>query len=146
MSFVILYSCKTGSKGENENKMQIVETLSEKQEYKASFNNPVIMQGSSFGNYFQAMYKVGRFDDMMKFTASSSINEYGSEKIMDVYKKMDFAYEIKLKSKNDNADGTITLNYEKQMMATKGMLRMNVIIEHDTVKLIIGDLKKKSIF
>lgn len=104
------------------------------------FSNPVLIYGSSFGNYFQALYKIGQFDQMMKFTSSESINKFGRDKILEFYKKMDFAYFIKLKSKNDN-EGFVTLNYEAGIMATRSMVRIDVVLENDTCKILLKDLK-----
>jgi hypothetical protein len=104
------------------------------------FSNPVLIYGSSFGNYFQTLYKTGQFDHMMKFTSSESIEKFGRDKILEFYKNMDFAYSIKLKSKNDN-DGVTTLNYEAGIMATRSMVRIDVVLENDTCKILLSDLK-----
>ena len=39
-------------------------------------NNPVLMQGSSFGNFFQQLYKQGMWDEMMRFTSQKSISKF----------------------------------------------------------------------
>lgn len=103
------------------------------------FANPVFMYGSSFGNYFQILYKTGKFEEMLKLTSSESIKKFGKNKILNFYKNMDFAYTIKLKSLNKEGDLT-TLNYEGQVVATKKMLRINVIIENDTAKIVLKNL------
>lgn len=104
------------------------------------FSNPALIYGSSFGEYFQTLYKTGQFEQMLKFTSSESIDKFGSEAILNFYRKMDFAYSIKLKSKNENADMT-TLNYEAGIMATRSMVRIDVMIENDTCKILLKDLK-----
>lgn len=111
-----------------------------KQLEEKPFSNPVFMYGSSFGNLFQMMYKTGSFNDMIKFTSSGSVNKFGKNKILEFYKNMDFAYKIKLKSQNINGDTTI-LNYECGIMATTKMLRIPAVIENDTVKIVLSDLK-----
>lgn len=110
------------------------------------FSNPVLIYGSSFGNYFQMLYKTGKYEEMIKFTSSKSINDFGSKAILELYKKMNLGYEIKLKSKNDNKDGSVTLNYDTFIIATKSVLRMNVIVENDSTKLIIGSLNQNNPF
>jgi hypothetical protein len=105
--------------------------------------NPVLIYGSSFGNYFQALYKVGKFEDMIAFTSSRSIEKFGRDKVLSFYKSMDFAYKIKLKSMNvaeTPVDATV-LNYEAGIMATKNMLRMEVVIENDSCKILLKNLK-----
>lgn len=106
---------------------------------KPTLNNPILMNGSSFGNYFQALYKLGRFDDLLLFTSSQTIDEHGREKVLNAFRKMDFGYKLELKSKQDNSDGSITLNYISHQFATPKIVRMIVTIENDSVKLVNGD-------
>jgi len=106
--------------------------------------NDIYMLGTftTFGNYFQILWKTGKFDDMLKITSSQSIKKFGKEKILEFYKNMYFGYFIKLKSTNNNADNKMTtLNYETKIYATGDMVRINVIVENDTAKIILKDLK-----
>lgn len=109
---------------------------------KSKLNNPVLMNGSSFANYFQALYKLGRFDDMLLFTSKDLIAEYGKERILESYQKMNFAYEIKLKSIQNNNDSSYTLNYSGVQFATNKIIRIDVIKENDTIKLFNADFIK----
>lgn len=104
------------------------------------FNNPAMFGGCSFGNYFQKLYKTGQFDEMMKYTSSESIKKFGKDKILTFYKSMDFGYKIDLKSQIKDGN-TIILNYESEKYATKMMMRMNVIVEKDTCRILLRDLK-----
>jgi len=110
-------------------------------EKNEDFSNPVLIFGSSFGNYFQTLYKLGKYDKMLIFTSSKSIEKFGKEEILSFYRKMDFAYTIKLKSKTEDV-GIIVLNYEAGIMATKHMLRMSVVVENDTCKILLDNIKK----
>jgi hypothetical protein len=110
------------------------------------FSNPVLIYGSSFGNYFQMLYKTGKYEEMIKFTSSKSVKSFGSKAILELYKKMNFGYTIKLKSKNDLDNGSIMLNYETIITATKGMLRMNVMVENDTTKIILQSINMDNPF
>ncbi len=109
---------------------------------QSKLNNPALMNGSSFANYFQALYKLGSYEDMLLFTSQDLIAEYGKERILKSYRKMDFAYEIKLKSIKTNKDSSYTLNYLSVQFATNKMIRVNVVIENDTVKLLDSDFLK----
>lgn len=111
-----------------------------------SYSNPVLIYGSSFGNYMQALYKTGKFEEMLKFTSTESINAFGRNAILEKYKKMNFGFFIKLKSKNENQDGSVTLNYESMEIATRGIFRMKVKIENDTCRIIIENIKSKNRF
>ena len=106
------------------------------------FSNPVLIYGSDFGNYFKVLYAQGKFSDMVKFTSSKSIKKHGKDKIVDFYKnKIHFGYELgKLKSTINEDDGAIILNYpSSQVFATKKVVRLKVVIENDTCKLVLPD-------
>lgn len=104
---------------------------------KGPLSNPVFMYGSSFGNYFQILHKQGDFKTMLKFTSLECIKKNGKDKLLKEFENMKFDYEIKLKSKLENSDGTVTLNYEKpHVMTEKGILRIVVRVENDTVKFV----------
>lgn len=111
----------------------------------SEFNNPVFIMGSSFGNYFQSLYKLGKYDQMIKFTSTESIRRMGGkDKVKELYANMKFAYDMKLKSQSFEGDTTI-LNYETGIYATKHMLRLPVIIENDSTKLVLSKSLFKSI-
>lgn len=105
-------------------------------------NNPALMSGSTFGNYFQSLYKLGRYEDMLRFTSTELIAKHGRDKLLETYKKMNFAFDIKLKSMYPGPDSTIDMNYETVQFATRRMLRIGVKIEQDTVRLVSGDFFK----
>ena len=140
MLALTLGSCGTKEVGKELPKQAKVEMISTSSVKNSEFSNPVLIYGSSFGNYFQTLYKLGKFDDMLKFTSSGSIAKYGKEKIRKMYETMDFAYTMKLKSKNTTLDSTF-LNYEAGIYATKHMVRIPVVIENDSVKIVLHSLK-----
>jgi len=63
------------------------------------FKNPVFIYGSSFGEFFQSLYKLGKYEDMLMFTSKKSIDKFSRERILDLYRKMEFGYKIKLIAK-----------------------------------------------
>jgi len=105
------------------------------------FSNPTVFMGSDFGNFFQTMYKLGDFDGMIEFTSSQSINQFGKEAILEFYKnELDFGYDIGKRPLSHNVSGDIiTLNYESKIMATKKIVRVNVIVENDSCKIVLPD-------
>lgn len=103
-----------------------------------SMSNPAFMQGSDFGNLFQTLYRLGNFDDMMKFTSTGSIEHHGRDKVLKYYKTMEFGFTLKLVGQNVIGD-TIQLNYTSRRVATKGVTRMLVVVENDTCKLVLPD-------
>jgi hypothetical protein len=110
------------------------------------FSNPALIYGSSFGNYFQVLYKQAKFNEMLKFTSKISRKRFGDKAILNAYKLIDFGYVIKLSNIENKSDSLYLLNYEIQEMATKKILRMNTIVESDTVKLIINDTLPLNLF
>jgi hypothetical protein len=104
------------------------------------------MGGTDFLTLFKTYYRLGKFEEMLRFTSKSSIEKYGKDKILEAYKKMEFGYDIKLLNKNDQSDGTIKLNYETSKVATKGVLRITVNIEGDTVRLVTGNISQGDVF
>lgn len=102
------------------------------------FSNPILMYGSDFGNFFQSMFERGKFENMLSFTSSESVEVHGREAILDFYKnKLQFGYELG-KAKSQNVDGeVITLNYNANIDATTVVVRLNVVVENDSCKIVL---------
>lgn len=101
------------------------------------YANPFIIYGTDFGTMFQTMYKHGKFDDMIAFTSSESLKEHGKDVVLDFYKnELDFGYNIDILSNGTDGD-TIILNYKADINATKKIVRINVVVENDTCKIVL---------
>lgn len=120
--------------------------VNSKQNSQKPFSNPALIYGTSFGNYFQSLFRMGKFDEMIKFTSNKSVKKFGKKSILELYNIMNFGYALKLKSKTENKDKSITLNYETMINATKGILRLSVIVENDSAKVILRSLNKNNPF
>lgn len=144
ISTVIFISACVSSADENkiEKKVGLVTPKVKSTETSLKLNNPALMNGSSFANYFQAFYKLGRFEDMLLFTSKEVISKYGKKSVLESYQKMNFAYDIKLKSIQINEDSSYTLSYSGVQFATNKIIRVVVINENDTVKLLKADFIK----
>jgi len=104
------------------------------------WNNPVLIQGSSFGNFFQQLYKQGMYNEMLRFTSKKSIREYGQDSILKYYSSIDFGYKMKLKSKIINTKTNVTtLNYESDIVGGKHITRINVVVENDTCRILLDN-------
>ena len=110
------------------------------------FSNPALIYGSSFGNYFQILYKQAKFNQMLNFTSGISRKRFGDKAILKAYKLMDFGYAMKLSNIQKKSDSLYLLNYEIQELATNKILRMTTIIESDTIKLIVNDTIPEKLF
>lgn len=114
------------------------------------WNNPVLIEGSSFGNFFQSLYKIGDYDEMIRFTSEKSIKKYSVDSIKRYYQSVDFGYEMKLKSRVVHQNFTV-LNYESIILVYKSMLgskydyyiskptKLYVVVENDTCRLLLDN-------
>ncbi len=118
----------------------------EQTEIKIDYSNPVLIAGTSFGEYLQTLYKVGQFNEMLKFTSAESIKKYGKAEVLNFYEhKLNWAYKMKLKSKQQVND-TIILNYQTSIMATSRIIRVKCKIENDSCKLILSKISGSNPF
>jgi hypothetical protein len=92
--------------------------------------NPVLFQGSSFGQYFQILHKTGNYDEMLAVTSESTLKKYGKKKILNFYKEMDFSYPLKLKAFKNGV-----LYYETEINATKKTIQILVVNEKGECKI-----------
>lgn len=108
------------------------------------YENPFFIYGTDFGKFFQTMYTHGKFEDMIKFTSSKSIEQFGEDAILKFYKnELDFGYDIGKYPLSSGTDGdVIFINYEANIMATKKIIRMNVVIENDSCKIVLPNKLK----
>ncbi len=105
------------------------------------YSNPFFIYATDFGNFFQTMYQHARYGQMMAFTSSVSIDKFAKDVILDFYKnELDFGYNIGDYPLSSGTNGdTITINYKAKIMATDKIVRVNVIIENDSCKIVLPD-------
>lgn len=138
ITFFVLSSCGVGysddcenSCSSHSNKGVIISNIN------PFYNLAPGVEGSDFGTFFRTLYRLGRFDDMLSFTSSVSLEEFGRDRVIEFYKnELDFSYEINLNSYNQLGD-TIVLNYDAQIFATNKVVRMMVLIENDSCKIVL---------
>lgn len=104
------------------------------------FANPAFMMGTNLGKYLQVLYAQNQIDEMVKFTASETIKKYGREKVWNYYSTCNFGYEIKLKSMNTEGRYKI-LSYNARINATNTVVRMKTVVENDTAKVVLDNLR-----
>jgi len=103
------------------------------------YSNPLLIYGSSFGNFFKALYKTGDFNTMMKFTSQETIKKYGYKNVLEYYQTTDFGYEMKLRSRTIT-NGVYTLNYVANILGTQKVVRLDVVVENDTAKIVLDNI------
>jgi hypothetical protein len=131
----------------HEKSIKVVEPLPNQEKdtnqgYNSSMNlsNPALMYGTSIGELLQQFYKQAKWNELIRFISSTSIEKFGKNEIIQSFRRTEFGYDIKLKSKSVMPDGRILLNYQTIKFGTIGVLRMYSTIENDTVKILINDI------
>jgi hypothetical protein len=112
--------------------------LSQKQvvEKKGEFSNPAIIFGTDFLSFFKSLRKLGKFDDMIKFTASESIKKYGKSELLKMYENsFNNMSDSKLLNLESNGENKYTMYYSNSEFATKRAFDIKVVIENDSTKL-----------
>ena len=107
--------------------------------------NPAFMMGTNLGSLFKTYYKVGDYSKMLTYTSSSTIKKYGMEKLRNMYRNLDFGYDMKLTNMTTEGYEKI-LHYEIVINATKQVKRLHVVIENDTARVVPQHLERGEIF
>ena len=137
---LLLVSCgetSTDTKETSETKSTLTSD-SDHTDAMIDYSDPAYMAGSSFGEFFQMLYKQEEFETMMHFTSDESIERHGKSSILDYYKSVEFGYDLDFK-KIANSDSLTTLFYLGDIRATSIKVTMDVVVENDSCKLYIGD-------
>jgi hypothetical protein len=103
--------------------------------------NPAIYLGTTFGHYFQVLYRQGRYTEMLEVTSSTTIKKFGRDRLLRFFEEMDFSYRIKLKSLSET-----TLFYETKIFGTKRTLKFHYCIENGKCKVVFQKLDPKNPF
>lgn len=113
---------------------------------KIDYSNPALIMGTSFGKFFNTLYKIGDFNKMLNFTSTQSRNKYNDSTILDQYRRMEFGYPLKLVS-SQKQDQESILNYSSKIYGTTCIIRFRIRVENDSVKIILPiDFLKQKIF
>ena len=107
------------------------------------WSNPVLIKTGSFGNYINAYYKIGNYDDLYKLTDSKSKNRWSKEIIIEKYKNMPLGFDLKFPINKTQENDLIWLQYRVEINATKKILRMPVVVEKDTSRLVLDLFEKE---
>ncbi|MFN5911971.1 MAG: hypothetical protein ACK45H_11590 [Bacteroidota bacterium] len=103
------------------------------------------MYGTDIGTLFKTYYKVGDFASMLRYTDKGTVQRYGKDSLMKIYRKLDLGFDMRLKNMTVEGNEKI-LHYETQIQATKEVKRLHVVIEDDTARIIPENLRSGDIF
>ena len=107
------------------------------------FANPVLIYGTSFGEYFQILYKQNRFDEMIRLTSKQTIQKFGEQSLRNFYEtKFRFDYQLGKVSAKTSSGDTVKLIYANaSILGTNRKVTLPIVIENDTAKLVLTNLK-----
>ena len=118
-------------------KSEVVEPVVEK-EVLSDFSNPALMYGSDFLSFFKSLRKIGNYDEMVKFTSSETIKEFGIDYVKGYYKdNFTNMSPVKLTNLEKNGENYYTLHYVNRENATEKAFQIYVKVENDTTKLVL---------
>ena len=123
----------------------LVDSASHKSEVfvrRNTYSNPALIDGSSFGHYFQSLCRLGLYSDMLKFTESGTVKKFGRDQLLLYFKtKLKFDYELGKLTNIFNTGDTIMLTYSQSHIdATKRLIRIALLVENDSCKLLLHNL------
>lgn len=139
LTVMLFITCQNKSKKQKEKLIQGQNTTETK-----PYSNPVLIYGSSFAEYFQALYRNNQFEVMRRFTSDRTIKQFGEQRLLQYYKQeFNFDYLLgKLSNQTKDRD-VIFLTYSKaRIYATRRKIVVPCVIERDTVKLLLCSLDK----
>jgi hypothetical protein len=139
LNLILFVSLFLGCKAKDAEKPVFVKEIRPEEIVLKPYSNPTMILGSSFGNYFQSLYRLNDYKKMMDFTSEISIKKFGKALILRYYKeklKMNFALG-KLTAMQKIGDTTILIYSKATEFATRRKIVLNTVLENDTVKMIL---------
>ncbi|MDA9817293.1 hypothetical protein N9C19_00820 [bacterium] len=101
------------------------------------WNNPVLIGGASFGNIINVNYQLGLFDELYRLTNSALKSSLNQQDIINKYRNLPMGFDLDFPINKTDENGIIWLHYSVEINATKKIMRMPVVIEEDTCRLML---------
>jgi len=143
LSALIIFSCSNmDTKHEKSLETSLKTEKTEKNNVntvKSDFSNPAIIYGSDFFTFFKSLNKLGKFDEMVKFTSSESLGKYGESNLKSYYSnKFTNVSNCKLTNIEKVSESQYKMFYINEEIATKKSFQLDVVIENDSTKLVLN--------
>ncbi len=105
---------------------------------KQDFDSPALVNGtgSDFGLILRAYYLLGNYDRLYELTSSYDKQTMSKQEIETSYDQLDLSPEMKIQSMNEENE-TWEMNYRVKINATHRLLRLYVIKEESSYKLLL---------
>lgn len=104
------------------------------------YANPANVLGSNFGDFFISMLRTQNYDMALKFTSKSTLQKNGVKKVLEAYTSYDYNFKLKATSVAKVFDMYI-IKFTTNEFATGKFKEIRVIVENDSCKIVLQDLK-----
>ena len=121
---------------ELENRNKTIEQK-DKQHNQNNWDNPVLIGGTSFGNIINVNYQLGLFDELYRLTNSTLKSSLSKQDIINKYRNLPMGFDLDFPINKTDENGIIWLHYSAEINATKKIMRMPVVVEDDTCRLML---------
>ena len=109
----------------------------DKQHNQNNWGNPVLIGGASFGNIINVNYQLGLFDELYRLTNSTLKSSLSKQDIINKYRNLPMGFDLDFPINKTDENGIIWLHYSAEINATKKIMRMPVVVEDDTCRLML---------
>ena len=150
LCFLCCFSCTVEKNDGTENHLIIENTSSDTEsEIQLSdpsitdWSKPELINASSFGQIINVYCKIGKYDELYHLTEQATKAKYSKKEIIKLYKNMAMGFQMSYPINKTTEDGFIWLYYKVDINATKKILRMPILIENDTCRLVLMQFKNE---
>jgi hypothetical protein len=99
------------------------------------FVNANLIYGSSFGHFYQELYRQNRYEEMIRFTCRGIKEKYSKSELVNFYNSLRFGFELgKLGSSKSMCDTTILVYPNSNRLGTRTKTEVYCVLENDTVR------------
>jgi hypothetical protein len=144
---ILSVSCTEREKTTATNSMSLAtikQDVIKKESVEKPYNNAVFVCGSSFGIFFQSLYRLNKHEDMLQFTSQKSRKQFGDKAILEFYRNnYEFDFQLnKLTSIHKKKGETSYLVYANAIiLGTRRKVVLETVNENDSIHLVIRKLK-----
>ncbi len=104
---------------------------------EVDWSNPALIGGASFGNIINVNYKLGEFNELHRLTNSALKSSLTKQDIISKYRSLPLGFDLGFPMNKTEENGMIWLHYAVEINATKKIMRMPIVIEEDTCRLML---------
>ena len=145
---LLCFSCNVENTDETESDQIVDNTSSESANKDANttltgWSKPELINASSFGQIINVYCKVGNYNELYRLTDQATRAKYSKKEIIKVYKNMAMGFEMGFPMNKTTEDGVVWLYYKVDINATKKILRMPILIENDTCRLVLNQFQQE---